>query len=407
MKDPNHPSLHKLVVVPLWAWVFLGVGFVFLFCLLLWAFFGSIPITVSGRGIVIPAAGLFSVQAPVEGSVLQIAVKEGSVIKKGDLLIQIYDPQVQLKYEEAKTKVLLLKNQLQNLKIEIKTEEKALGESLNTKRQATVFTITQLQNEIRFAKKEMESRQDLIDQGLISRSLYNQGVQAIAEKTIELQNKIGELADIDSQMKKEYRANEITAKSQQLQEATEEERILKSTLDQGKIYSQFEGRVLEVLTNVGDFIHLGTPLFWLENSSYTEVTPKRSLILGFFQVDAGKRIRTGNPVKMRFPNVNYNQYGSITGEVQDISLFAVSQEQLYNRIHNKTLIDYLTDKASAVVQVTIEPDLDPKHPKAFHWTSGLQPPFSITFGTVGDIETTVEMVHPIYYLIPLTAFKKT
>lgn len=409
MREENRkqPALiqHILVVVPLWAWTLLSIGLILLLSLIIYAFFGSIPITVQGKGIVIPKAGLYNIQAPIEGTVLHIGFRPGEIIKKGQLLMNLYDPQMELKYQEAKSRVLLLNRQLTDLKQEIKKEERAYKNGLKIKRDALNYSIAELEEQIKFLNQESQSRENLVEKGLISPMLYNQALQNIAQKKIDLQSKIGAVAEINSEIKKEYRANEIIQKEQQVREAGEEERLLKASLDQGNIYSNFEGRVLEVLANVGDLVKIGEPLFWIVEGTDVNVTPQKSEILGFFKVEEGKRIQIGKPIKMRFPNINYNQYGSLTGVVKNISLYAVSQAQLYNKIHNKTLIDYLIGKSPAVIEVAIEPDLDPNKKDLFLWTSRLQPPFPITFGAVGDIDATVEEVRPIFYLIPLSLFK--
>lgn len=404
-EDTQQEPPNSILVVPLWAWGALFIGLGALLGLVLFAFFGSIPITVQGRGIIIPTAGMYSVQAPTEGTVLHIGFKEGEIVKKGELLMSLYDPQLELRYREAKTKVATLTDQLLDLKKEVKNEELAYKTGLKIKRDALNYNIAQLEEQINFLNQESKDRQKLVDEGLISPILLNQALQNITQKKIELQNKIGSAAEIDSEIKKEYRAAEILRKEQQLREALEEEKVLKVAVSQGDIYSKFEGRVLEVLTNVGDLVKSGEPLFWIVQGQDINVSPKNSQILGFFKVEEGKRLTAGKKVKMHFPNINYNQYGSVIGVVKEISLYAVSEAQLFNKIHNKTLIEYLTNKTPAVIQVVIQPELNPSDPSAFYWTSGLQPPAELTFGAVGDIDATVEEVRPIYYLLPLSIFK--
>ncbi len=60
----------------------------------------------------------------------------------------------------------------------------------------------------------------------------------------------------------------------------------------------------------------------------------------------------------------------------------------------------------AVVEAIIDPERDSQHPDLFKWTSGKQPPNLVSTGTVGLVEATVEKVRPIYYLLPLPAFKQ-
>lgn len=398
-------SEYHLVPVPLWAWIALSIGFFILLTVLFWVFFAKIPITVSGRGIMMANVGLFTIQSTATGTVLQIMVRPGDVIKKGDLLLRLYDPQLDLKYREAQSRVKVLENQLKDLKIEIEQEEKAVKNALKTKSEAMRFHILQLQEEIDIATKELQTRQQLVDQGLISQGKYNEGLQKITQKNIEMQNKIGDLAYLYSELKKEYRANEIRVKEQQLASEIEGEKILQVMIDQGKIISVRDGKVLEVLVNIGDLVQQGKPIIWLEGLPTNQNKQKKFVVFGFFPVELGKRIQQGTPILMTLSNVNYNRYGGISGIVKDVSLYAVSYAHLISRFHNKSLIDYLTNQASAVIQVLIEPQTDPENPELFYWTSGEQPPVHITSGTVGNLEATIEKVSPIYYLIPLPTFK--
>jgi hypothetical protein len=119
----------------------------------------------------------------------------------------------------------------------------------------------------------------------------------------------------------------------------------------------------------------------------------------------GKRIHLNSPVEMSLSRDIQNQFGSIQGKVISISLFAVSKENIYNKIQNKVLVDYLFNQNSAVIEVIVQPDNDPANPTQFVWTSGVHPSLEISSGTVGDLEATVEATKPIFYLIPLPGLK--
>lgn len=406
IENQKEKKFNYLIAAPFWAWSILGIGFLILVSASLWVLFGKIPITVTGRGIVISDAGLFSVESKAEGSVFEVMVKPGTYVKKGDLLIQIFNPDLEIKNEKAKARLAMSREQFEDLKKDVYKEEYNYKKSLKIKKDALIFNIDQLQQEIDFANKEILGRKKLVDDGLISPLRYYEALQKNTEKSIEKQYKIGELATVNSEIKKEYRAQEIKQKERQLEDDIEDQKLLEVYLSQEKIYSPRDGLVLEILANTGEQVKVGTPLIWMEQSSNAPDSSPKYSIFGYFQVELGKRILPGTPVEMTVPSVNSNKYGTITGIVKDVSLYAVSQENIYNKIHNKTIIEFLTNKATAVVQVIIEPDRDPENPALFHWTSGEQPPVKITSGTVGSLEAIVEYVRPIFYLIPLPDFKR-
>lgn len=396
---------HKMVAAPLWTWIFLAIGFVILFSLLLWSFFGRIPITIAGQGILLPKTGLFSVQAHETGTVSQKMAKPGDFVEKGDLLMKLYDPQLELRYKKSQSLTEVLKQQLDDLKKEVQSEKTDYIKALKARESAISFNIDQLNEDIAFAERELEARKELVDKGLISPMRYHEAVQKITQKKIDLQNKIGELATVNSELKKEYRGEEIRNKELQLRTEMETLKSLEISLGLENIYSPYKGRILEILVNIGDLVQNGTPLIWLEKLSDEKEKNSEFIMYGYFQVELGKKIQAGMPVEIALSNINTHQYGLITGTVQEVSLYAISQEQLYSKIHNRSLINFLTNQASAVVQVMIKPDQDPLHADQLKWTSGLQPPTPITAGMVGTIEVTVERIRPFYYLIPIPAFK--
>lgn len=400
--EQKEKSGRRLIAAPSWAWLYLSIGILVLGSLFIWLIFGKIPITVSGRGILLTNVGLFSVQSRATGTVSKGVVKPGDFVRKGDLLMTIYDPQLELKLEKSKSMVAVLEAQLKNLKQEVESEESGYKGALMVKKNALLFNISQLEEEIDFASKELIERKKLVDEGLISPLRYNEAFQNIAKQKIEMQNKISDLALLDAEIKKEYRASEIKLKEQQLRQEVEDQKVIEVALQQGKILSPYDGYVLEVLVNVGDLVNIGSPLVWLEKISQEE---QSYLIFGYFQVEKGKKIKPGTRIEMTVPNINVHRYGAITGTVSDVSLYAVSQEQLLSKIHNKSLINYLTNDAAAVIQATIIPDSDPKNPQLLHWTSGGQPPEALTAGTVGEIDVIVSEVRPFYYIIPIPAFK--
>lgn len=403
--DPLEKSAYRLLTIPRWAWMVLIISLVVLFFFFLWFFFGKIPVTVEGRGIILTSQGLYNVQSKVYGTVVKQKINVGDVIEKGAFLMAIYDPQVELKYQESKSRFSLLQKQLKDLKEEISREAKDRKRALRVKMDSIKYSIALLQQEIDFGNRELVGRKKLLDEKLISPIKYNEGLLNLSQKKIELQNKIAEMAEVHADIKKEYRESEIEAKEQQLQAEKANLNVLTVSLEQGKIYSPEKGKILEILVNDGDQVKIGQSLVWMERESDNQNKPTKFVIYGYFQIDEGKKIRQDAKVRMELPNVNANLYGDITGVVKDVSLYAVSTEQLYSQIHNKELILFLTNEASAVIQVIIEPDVDPNHPDLFHWSSGLQPPIRVTPGTIGLIKATVEEISPIYYLIPLPIFK--
>lgn len=397
----NEMGIH---VITFKNWVVFALALLILFFALLWIFFGYIPVAIKGRGILIAQKGLFSIQARIDGTITNIKIGPEDIVKKGDLLMEIYDSQLELKYQEATSRVNTLSEQLNHLKKQISEEEKAEKEAILTKIAAAQFVISQIEDEIEFLNRELKKREQLVEEGLISGSLLRSAKQNILQKKIDFEEKIGSLASLQSQYRKEYRPIELQTKEEQLIDEIEQQQLYQLAIELGKIRSPYEGKALEVLVSPGDRVKVGSTLAWMENLSQ-DISAKNYLIYAYFPVEMGKRIQINMPISMEVSTVNSNQYGMLKGHVKEVSLFAVSKENIYNKIHNLSLVEYLTNQSPAVIQVLIEPDVDPENEKLFHWTSGEQPPVPITTGTVGSINATVEKIRPIFYLLPLPKMK--
>lgn len=74
------------------SWILFFIAALILVLFVLWAFLGTVSITVSGRGLIVSERGFTSVEAAQAGTVSRLHVKAGDQVQKGDLLIEMTDP---------------------------------------------------------------------------------------------------------------------------------------------------------------------------------------------------------------------------------------------------------------------------------------------------------------------------
>lgn len=403
---PDYQDLSPLSSISLVSfkyWVLLISIGAFCLAVTLWAFFGYIPVTVQGKGIIVSSGGLASVQAKIEGTVENLKVHAGQDVKKGDYLLQIFDPQLELKLVAAETRVKIAQKEFDELREEIKKEKEAFLNASQAKLTAAQFNISQLKNQIKFLTDELKEHQVLLEKGLISGNILHLEEQQLVQKQIDLQDKISEYNELISESKKEYRTEEFRNKEQQLRSTTAQRDQLLVSVNQSQIISPYDGQILEITVNPGDRIQPGTQLVWLEKKqSHTNGTP---LIYAYFPIETGERVKLNTTTETTVPQVNSNKYGHIEGKVISISKYAVSYDNIYNRIQNRAIAKSLLGPNAAVVEVIIKPETDPLDPQKIRWTSGKQPPLLLTTGTLADVNATIEKIRPIYYLLPLQQFK--
>lgn len=87
-------------------WIALLVIVVIVACILIWSIVGTIPIIVSGDGILVKSGGILAIRAPLSGLVMEIRPKVGDIVQKGDLIAVLNQP-------ELVQEIQLLKQELQ------------------------------------------------------------------------------------------------------------------------------------------------------------------------------------------------------------------------------------------------------------------------------------------------------
>lgn len=364
----------------------------------LWLFFGSIPIFIEGQGIVMNRKGLFTIQSKTSGIVEEILVKAGQKVAQNQLVAIVYDSQEKLRFESAVKKVQSLQNDLTKLEQQIQIELLTQKEALQKQIAAEQFTIEELEKIIPQLTKNEQIQKKLLEKGLISSKAYQDTRQNLSQRLIALETTKGTLAALKSNLSKSYREDEVQSKKRSLLEAQQQLDLLKLSLHYENIFSPAEGRVLEILTAQGYHVQPGTPLMHMEYGIQGK-TPH--IFYAFVPIEVGKRIEIGTPVEVNLSTVKAEEYGAILGRVIEVSSYAVSKENLANRIQNEGLVSYLTQGSDAVVQITVEPLVDPTTPSGYKWTSGEGAPIKVTTGTVCLVRGIVDRVPPLYYFFHL------
>ena len=380
--------------VPTYTWlIWLGLAILSL-AGLLWLFLGSIPIIIEGRGIAVSPQGLFSIQSKTSGTITSILVQPGDFVEKGQLVAKVEDVQEIIKYQNAVEREQKISQELKVLRKQIRLERRAERASLLKQIEANQLAIEELSKTIPHWEQELKEKEKLFEEKLIGLHDLEDTRQNLAQNRIALETTKATLASLEANFKKMYRLQEIKEKERLLMQAQQERDIHKLYLDYGDVRSSDSGVVLEILANPGTHVLTGTPLIHVEYASEKKVP---SLFYGFVSINEGKEIRKGIRVEIEPSTVNVEEYGAILGTVKEVSLFAVSREDISKLIQNENLVNYLMQGEVAVMQLTIEPLLDPTTVSGYKWTSKKGAPFQITTGTVCRIVAIANRTSPLFY----------
>lgn len=386
-----------LVVVTNKEWLALVCIIFLVAILILWSLVGSLPISIHGKGIIMNQTGhLFNIQAKIGGTLTNVYVKSGDYVTEGQLIAEISDPQWVLMLKKVETKInnkhSLIDDYIKNQNNEWKRNLKAKMESLE-----------KLKEQKNDQEKELEKTQKIYKEGLINFSVLQTSKNAFSTKQSEIAAMAAEIEQLNDYLANGYVTAELQTAKQELFLLLEEMELLELQKPYYKIYSPSQGYILELLMNVGDQVKPGFDIVWME---YASSQSESFLIFGYFSVENGKQITKDTQMQIALSTINPQEYGYLEGRVKEVSEYAVSKESLTKIIHNQEIINYLTSDSLAVIQVIIEPVIDPLT-KTTQWTSGVQPPIKITTGTMASIHAVIKRIHPIYYFLPVSSLQMT
>ncbi len=318
MSDTKLPYILK--VNPLW--IVFGALFVVIIPLLIWANFAEIDQRSSTRGIVIAADKTQKIQAPIDGVVDSIMVKEGVKVKKGDVLIVLEKEQNQASLDAAASKVASLKAKLRRLKTEIRGE--VLSYPLNflpsnyqefiatqknlflLRKKALEDEVSSLVSVLTLKEEELASNQKLVEAGDIGRNK----ILKIDREIVDLKGRILNIKNKFLQSAQE----EMTKTEEDLSIRKEMLTEKKVTLNRSEIISHMDAIVKEIIiTTKGAKVRPGDvilELVPLGQELIIEVKLKPTDI---------SFVKTGQKALVKLDTYDFSIYGSFNGKVEYIS----------------------------------------------------------------------------------------
>lgn len=407
-EDPgSHPTLNRATtpeqlqkmvkVVGGTSWLMLGGFATLLLAALFWLIFASIPIEVQGRGLVMSPTGVFVVRSQSEGQLRELLVKPGQKVISGETLAVVEMPEWETRLREIEDKVIFLESDTERLRNLIKQEREDQVEELKREMIAQEFKSDLLREDVKILTTEFEAKSKLHHEGVITSNILNSAKQLLDKSKTDLENVELELVSLHTEIHRGHRNQELKIKEQQLHTARSERDLIRLKEMQATVRTVSAGTVLGFMHSPGDAIDVGSPLVWLERS------PKQGesyLFYAYLPIEKGRKLQVGTRVQIEISNVNKDEYGTLLGVVQEVSKYGTSKENVTTFIHNKELVDFLTEGQTTLVQVVVKPQLDLDTLSGYSWSLGEGPPYEITSGSVGVMRAVVERVSPIYYLFP-------
>ena len=327
----------------------------FCFTILLWSIFGRLPVRISGKGVLIRTNSLTLVQSEGQGRIIELNASIGECVERGQLLARI-DPVSQ---EVAKQEARM---QLQHL-IKQDQQEDRLGAI-----------------RIRQQEEENDRIRNLVKFGAIS-------LDQMSLREKELSSLVDSLEARDGQ-------RELQIQQQQARINASNEEIKRIAT----IRAPNDGCVVDRNIQIGEVIQTGSTLFTLEAQQDQEALES----LAFFPARDGKRLETGQRLRISPTSTKQQRHGGIAGTVLSIRQLPVNDSALIKRLGLESLLDAVrSEPRGPLIEVKTSLEKDPDTISGYNWGGGPGPAIKLTAGTPTEVRVMVEQRRPVSYVIPI------
>lgn len=287
---------------------------------LVWAGGFQLDEITRGQGKVIPSSREQVIQSLDTGVLSEMLVREGSVVEKDQVLLQIDDARSGAVYREAQEKFMSLSALAARLKAEVYgtplnfppelRKEPGLmqqeTQAYNARKRALTESLRALDNSLEAVTRELSMTEPLVKQGVMSEvellRLRRQQSDLMGQRA-ERQNRY--LTDAN---------NELVRVASELSQTKENASAREDAFRRTTIRSPMKGVVKNVqVTTVGGVIQAGQPIL--------EIVPTEDemLIEAYVKPSEVAFLKVGQKAVVKLTAYDFNKYGGLEGELEHLS----------------------------------------------------------------------------------------
>lgn len=399
LSTPEQLDIMMEVTKPM-GWIsLLTTGFLLLMAIL-WGIFGSIPIRVDGKGILIIGGSLIDVEAGSAGRIREILVKPGDLLKAGDAIATVGQSKLM---EDIDNEVAALEDlrakAVRDTANEGESQKLAL-EALDKEEKSLKDQIKASATQVQGLQRQLATARSAFSQGLSTQSTVvaaeaqvNQAINAGKALQTRLQN-------IPTERAKAAQLSQAASGTRDNAIAEAERRIAtlrKQLVSSSTIVSTHEGRIVEMTVVRGELVGPQTKVVSLE--------PVGAKLTGVVYISSGEGKKAGSTMEVRISpsTVKAEEYGFMKGTVRSVSTYPATPEAVLRTLRNETLAKELTG-GSAPLEVVVDLE-EMNNASGYAWSSPQGPPVGIFGGTMCTASIIIDKKRPISYVIPLVKEK--
>lgn len=299
---------------------------------LLWAGFSSLDEITRGQGKVIPSSREQVIQSLDSGVLREMLVREGDVVEKDQILLQMDDARSGAGYREANEKYLALLAISARLRAEaydtpltfppeLKDEEqlrKQETQAYNARKLALAESLEALDASLAAITREVKLTAPLVKSGVMSEV-----------ELLRLKRQQADLMGQRAERKNRYITdanNELTRVSSELSQTKENASAREDAFLSTTIKSPMKGVVKNVqVTTVGGVIQAGQPIL--------EIVPTEDemLVEAYVKPSEVAFLKVGQKAVVKLSSYEFNKYGGLDGELEHLSPDTLKDERQQRR----------------------------------------------------------------------------
>jgi HlyD family secretion protein len=384
------------------AWISLLTIAIALATALSWGFAGRVKTKIQTAGVLL-GGEVHDIVSTTQGQLLDLKIKVGQSVREGDVIAVVDQPEMLQQVESAKASLVERQFELQEMQAFGSKDTYIQNELLQKQRESVKQQIQSFEKNITFLKQQLEIERDLLDKGLTTKPQVVSTEQQLENAQNQIANLKANLVQMSSQeLNVGFNLQQrITVIKQRI---AQEERYLAQLQEQylikTNIKSPHDGEVVEVLSNSGVIVGLGTPLFKLKDEH-----AKEGKIRGILYVPSqdGKKIKVGMEALVVPSTVKPQEHGYLKAKVTYVSEFPITQQGMMTSMKNDQLVQSLLSMG-APFEVYVEFERNSKSFSGYSWTSAKGPEVKINAGTSCFGNITVSKQPPVAMVVP--ALKK-
>ncbi|BDU57043.1 HlyD family type I secretion periplasmic adaptor subunit [Limnohabitans sp. MORI2] len=303
-----------------------------LFFGLIWAGFFSLDEITRGQGKVIPSSREQVIQSLDSGVLQQMLVREGDLVEKDQVLLQMEDARSGAGYREAHEKYL----SLLAIAARLRAEANSTALTFPPELKEAPHLITQETNAYKARKIALADSLEAVDASLsaitreikLTAPLVKGGVMSEVE-LLRLKRQQADLMGQRAERKNRYITdanNELTRVNSELSQTKENASAREDAYLSTTIKSPMKGVVKNVqVTTVGGVIQAGQPIL--------EIVPTEDemLVEAYVKPSEVAFLQVGQKAVVKLTAFDFNKYGGLAGELEHLSPDTLKDERQQRR----------------------------------------------------------------------------